>query len=84
MAVAVSDFRVDHPQFANSTTYPDSTISRALTRAGLRMNADVWGDLYDEGQSLLAAHLLALGAIAASFSCRCGDGKEPPTPMISE
>lgn len=68
MAVDVSTFRIDHPQFADPATYSDATIARALERAALRVNSDVWGDLADEGLSLLAAHLMALGAIAQSSS----------------
>lgn len=64
MAVTVAQFRIDFPQFADDTAYPDSNIERSLTRSALRLDSTVWGSLYDEAQSYLAAHLLAVSGSA--------------------
>jgi hypothetical protein len=63
MAVTVDTFTTDYPQFLATET---ETIERALSRAALRISAAQWGALYEEGQSLLAAHLLTIAAEATA------------------
>ena len=67
MAVTIANFRIDFPQFASETQYPDANITRALERAAIQIKGiDSTDDAYDEGHALLAAHLMALGAIASA------------------
>lgn len=67
MATAtVQDIRNFFPQFADTDQYPDAQITGALTRAAAEIKGVNTGDaLYTEGHALLAAHKLALGAIAS-------------------
>ena len=58
MAVTIPHFKQDFPQFCH---LPNGDIERALTRAALRINSAIFGDLYDEAHGALAAHYLALG-----------------------
>ena len=59
MAVDINSFRLDFPQFEDAAQYSDARIQRALDRAALRIDETVWGTLYDEGLSYLAAYLLS-------------------------
>lgn len=61
MAVDLDTFRLDFPQFTETS---DTVISRSLDRAADRLDEADWGDLYDEAQGLFAAHLLALSVQA--------------------
>lgn len=44
------------------TALADGVVQSALDEAALHMNAASWGDRYDTGHALLAAHLLIDGA----------------------
>ncbi|MEM9214071.1 MAG: DUF4054 domain-containing protein [Cyanobacteria bacterium P01_F01_bin.150] len=68
MAFDVSDFRLDFPQFADPSVYSDAQLIRASERAALRVDETVWGDLYDEGISYLAAYLLSDAEISRQSS----------------
>lgn len=46
----------------NAPTVADDVVQAALDEAALHMNATSWGDRYDMGHALLAAHLLIDGA----------------------
>ncbi len=62
MTVTVASFRVDFPEFASTTTYPDATVSFWLNASAMLLSADRWGDLLDLGTELFMAHNLALAA----------------------
>lgn len=53
-------FRLDMPEFADSTLYPDTQIERLISIAEKLVSADVWGDLLDYGTELWVAHYLSL------------------------
>lgn len=61
----VQGVRDRFPQFGDSTEYSNERIQTALDDAALELTG--WGSdaLYTRGHALLAAHMLALGAIAA-------------------
>lgn len=58
MANTVASFRARFPEFALAD-FPDAAVLAALVEAATQMNADVWRSKYDQGQLLLAAHILA-------------------------
>lgn len=55
----------------------DAAIAQMLAWASQRIDAEAWGDLYEQGCIYLAAHLLALKARGASGSGGAG-------PVVSE
>lgn len=57
-----SQFRIDFPEFANTTTYPDSLITYWLAVAAQLVNATQWAGLATLGQELATAHFLVLAA----------------------
>ena len=57
MAVTAAQFKTRFEEFATAS---DDLVDACLTDAAGQMNADVWGDLYDQGVALRAAHILAL------------------------
>lgn len=56
-----AEFRAVFPEF-NEVAYPDARITFFLTLATRLVSACRWGELYDQGLMLVAAHYLALGA----------------------
>lgn len=66
-----AQFRVRFPMFVK---LPDDQIQAYLDAALARMNESVWGDLLNEGQLNLAAHLIALEPWAAGMRLTPGDG----------
>jgi hypothetical protein len=60
--VDATTFRVDFPEFASATKFPDGLVTRWLTIAAKLVNGDRWGDLTDFGTELVAAHNLVLAA----------------------
>jgi hypothetical protein len=65
-------FRVNLPEFTDSTLYPDSQINRWLTLGGLLLLAEAWGDLLDHGLELYTAHHLALWRRNANVAANGG------------
>lgn len=55
-----AEFRVNLPEFSDSSRYPDSQISRWLAAGGSLLSVDAWGELLDYGLELWTAHHLAL------------------------
>ncbi len=51
-------FRADFPEFANTTTYPDSQIDNWLSFAATLLTSPRWATLLTLGQELIAAHYL--------------------------
>jgi uncharacterized protein DUF4054 len=60
VTVTVASFRADFPAFADTTIYPDATVTLYLTVAGNLLNATRWGDMLDFGTELFIAHNLVL------------------------
>jgi hypothetical protein len=56
VAIDYTDVQALATEFSGLT---QGQIDPWLERAARRMNADYWGDLYDDGHLMLTAHLLA-------------------------
>jgi Protein of unknown function (DUF4054) len=54
-------FRQQFPEFACTTTYPDSQVTFWAGLAGSLLNPERWADLLDHGTALFVAHHLATG-----------------------
>lgn len=65
MPVTVATFREQFPEFGDATAYPDAQVQFQISYASKQLNPERWGDLLDEGTSLIAAHNLALSRISA-------------------
>lgn len=61
MTVTSAQFRVDYVEFSDVTKYSDAQVSRWLTLAATTLDPLRWGDFYDTGCELFAAHYLAIG-----------------------
>lgn len=55
-------FRQDFPEFADTTTYPDSLINFWLGIGEIRLNP-VWGTLINQGLELFTAHFISISAL---------------------
>lgn len=55
-------FRADFPEFANTTVYPDATLTLWLGAAPNFVNECRWGTLSTLGMELWAAHNIVLSA----------------------
>ncbi len=60
MALTPADFKVRFPEFGETD---DSRIQFWLNDAQLEVGESAWGDLYEKGVMLLAAHFLSLDQI---------------------
>jgi Protein of unknown function (DUF4054) len=69
--LTVAQFRLDFPEFANTTTYTDSMIQFWLTLAASLINAAAWGALATQGQELITAHYL-VGAVKNQLAAAGG------------
>ncbi len=60
----INQFRVDFPEFADTTKYPDAQVTFWMGVGVSRMNRTRWTDigLYDYGLELFTAHHLVLAA----------------------
>jgi len=56
----IAQFRSDFPEFSNTTTYPDTSVSLWMTVATSMVNACRWMELTDIGIELVTAHHLVL------------------------
>lgn len=61
-AITPAQFRLDFPEFANATTYPDSLINFWLGVSTSLLIPCIWLDLLNYGTELFVAHQLALSA----------------------
>ena len=59
-------FREHFPEFADTTTYPDSQIDFWASAAGPMVNATRWGELTSLGVELVTAHHLVMAIGAAT------------------
>jgi hypothetical protein len=60
MAITPADFKARFPEFGS---VPDSRVQFWLDDAVLEVGESAWGELYEKGVFLLAAHLLSLDQI---------------------
>ena len=56
-------FRLDFPEFTNTTTFPDAQIEFWNGVGIASLNEKRWGTLYSYGMELFVAHNIALSAI---------------------
>ena len=69
-AVTLDQFRLDFPEFADTTAYPDASINFYLLLASNLMDPIRWGDLLVFGVELYVAHQITLARIAALQAAR--------------
>jgi hypothetical protein len=55
-----TQFKMDFPEFASITDYPDDMVQFWLTAGEAMTSESRWGDLYGLGVELFAAHNLVL------------------------
>lgn len=55
-----AQFRVNFPEFADETDYPEGMVSFWSGFAVKRLNSERWGELLEEGWQLLTAHYISL------------------------
>lgn len=60
--ITPAQFRLDFPEFANTTPYPDTLINFWLTVSQSLLSPIAWLDLLNYGTELFIAHQLALSA----------------------
>ncbi len=66
MAFAYADFIAAFPAFSDATKYPQASFTFWLGVAGLRLDANRWGDYLDYGSQLFIAHNLATAGRAGA------------------
>lgn len=57
-----AQFRIDFPEFADPSKYPDSLITYWLAVAANLVNLTQWGNLSNLAQELVTAHFVVLAA----------------------
>lgn len=72
MTVSSQQFRVNFPEFASTTTYPNGQVEFWFGFAYNFLNSHRWGDSIDYGAQLFTAHNLALEARAGAESAAGG------------
>lgn len=63
-------FRVDFPEFADTSAYTDAQVSFYLGLAALRLAPGIWEEMYDYGVALYTAHCLALARLRQQTAAR--------------
>lgn len=65
MTVTATQFRLDYPEFTDTTKYTDSAINRQIGLAAYFLSSCRWdANIVDYGTELYVAHYLVLGARA--------------------
>jgi hypothetical protein len=59
----ISQFRVNFPEFADTTKYPDAMISFEAAIAERQVRQDIWTNMWPTGVSLYVAHNIAISAV---------------------
>jgi hypothetical protein len=66
-AEIIAEFRTNYPQFSNTTTYPDSVVTKALCEGDVKTGSSRWGAYQDicqnfkqRGMFLYAAHWISV------------------------
>jgi hypothetical protein len=75
MTVTVASFLAEFEEFDPGDSSRDVLVQAKIDAASLRTNAEVWGDMRDEGIKHLAAHLLALSPYARELKLANNDGE---------
>lgn len=82
MAYGVPEFRTTFPEFGDADTFPDLMITPRLPVSTAMVDSCRWGEVYDYGRYLLAAHRLVLGK-RASDTAEAGGTPGQSTGMLS-
>lgn len=61
MAYGVPEFRTTFPEFGDADTFPDLMILPRLVVSTSLVDPCRWGEVYDYGRYLLAAHRVTIG-----------------------
>lgn len=64
--ITPSSFRVRYPEFSDTATYPDATITAQIGVANLLLVSDRWTEILDYASGLFVAHQLSLGRRAVA------------------
>jgi hypothetical protein len=72
MAVTAAQFRVNFPEFASTTQYPDSAVNFWLAWAYKLLRTERWQDILDLGVQLFVAHNLVLERTAQNQAASGG------------
>ena len=67
-ALTIGQFRTDFPEFANTTTYPDASLTFYLGLANNLFNLTKWGTMLNYGMELYIAHHIILEQRASAQS----------------
>lgn len=84
MSVTPASFRQNYPEFASTTTYPDSQVTYWTTVAVQLINADRWDTLADLGIELFVAHNLVIEARSQATSANGAAPGEPQGMVASK
>ena len=68
----IAQFRVDFPEFANTTNYPNAQITFWASVAEKMVIEDIWDDMYEAGVNLYVAHELVLARQNAMIAANGG------------
>jgi len=79
VAVTLSSFRTEYPEFAPTA---DALVSAKIAAATRRCSATVFGDSYDDAVMLLTAHLLS--SAPGGQQGRLEKGDEGDTTYLAE
>lgn len=71
MAYTLASFIVDYPEFEEADA---ALVEGKLAMATRRVDAVAWGDQFDDGVGLLAAHLLAISPFGQMARMSATDG----------
>lgn len=82
--LTASQFRLDFPEFANTSTYPDTLINAWLTVAIALVNPAVWSNVLNLGTELCAAHYIVLAVRDQAAAQAGAPVGEPATLTASE
>lgn len=81
MALDAAAFKARDAAFASIS---DAIVTAKLDQAARSMDAEVWGDQFDDGQWQYAAHLLALSPEGQEAGLRMGGGANQRTVYQTE
>jgi hypothetical protein len=84
MAITVTQFRANFPEFTSATVYPDSMIGMWLQFAYLLLSSRRWRQALDLGAQLYTAHQIVLQGLSVA---EAGNGAPPgmaPGPINSK
>ena len=81
---SVAQFRQDFPEFGNTTTFPDSSVTFWMGIAVSLVNPDRWGVLTDQGIELVTAHHLVLAQCDQAATAVGGAPGEVKGPTASK